>query len=550
MLIQLNINNLITIETLHLEFDTGTTVVTGETGTGKSILMDAIEMALGERVSEHLVRPGQEKAEISLCFDLTKLPAAQSWLKEHDLEQDAHECIIRRTINKDGRSRCYINGTPTTLQPLRALSELLIDIHGQHEHQTLLKTEKQRDMLDDFAHHASLTEQVKTLAQQWRAVNQEIMTLHKLTHERAARCEFLTFQLNELAELHLTPNEFQSLDAEHKQLAHAGTLIQQLNLAVTYLSENTLAATLQALQSVEHTDPKVAAWIETLQSATIQVNDVEAELQKHLERVEVDPERLEQIEQRISVLFNLGRKHKTSPNDLFEFQQTLSHELTQLQNSDEQLQKLTQQLQQLAQQYQDAAKELSASRKQAAKKLEQDITRMIRELALPDAEFTVHFEPDHHTEPSLHGREKIIFHIKTHAEQPPHPLAKVVSGGELSRISLAIHIATAEQHTTPTLIFDEVDVGISGGTAEIVGKLLRRLGKTHQVLCVTHLPQVAAQGHQHIRVKKTKTKQTVVSHIETLSPTEKINEIARMLGGVEITSRTLAHAQEMVEKVE
>lgn len=556
MLIQATISNLITIHEASLEFFAGTTVLTGETGTGKSILIDAIELALGGRASEHIVRPGQEKADISLCFDIAKLPAAQAWLKLYDLDQGGTECIIRRTISKDGRSRSYINGMPTTLQPLRELSELLIDIHGQHENQTLLKSEKQREMLDDFAGHLALTDCVAALAQERRELQQEMNALRKLAEERAARSEFLAFQLNELDELTIQPDEFTALDLEHKQLAHAGELLQNVNHALNYLTEheeqNALSLVnqaLQALENVQHVDPKIADWIESLRTAVIQISETESDLQRYLSSVDLDPERLTWVEERIGLLFNLARKHKVSPNELYEFQQKLAAELNELTNSDERLAGLAEKLQTVEKNYLEQAKKLSQSRLKAAKKLAAEITATIRGLALPHAEFQVTFETNEANEFSPYGLEKITFQITTNPGQPLQPLAKVASGGELSRISLAIHIATAGQHTISTLIFDEVDVGISGGTAEVVGKLLRHLGKTHQVFCITHLPQVAVQGHQHIRVEKISDGGVTQTKIQMLSAKEKVNEIARMLGGVAITQKTIAHAREMVEGV-
>lgn len=556
MLIQIHIKNLITIHELNLEFSSGTTVLTGETGTGKSILIDAIELALGRRATEHVVRPGQEKADISLCFDISQLPAAHAWLKQYDLDQGTTECIIRRTITKEGRSRSYINGMPTTLQPLRELSELLIDIHGQHEYQTLLKSEKQREMLDDFANHSMLTAQVSELAHAWRTRQQEIMTLRKLTEDRNARSEFLAFQLNELEELQILPNEFQTLDLEHKQLANAGELLQNIHGALNSLTENEesnalalLNQALQALENVQNVNPKISSWIENIKTAIIQVSETESDLHHYLSTLEIDPERLNWVEERIGTLFDIARKHKISPNELDDFQQKLSQELKALTNSDERLTALTEELKEIEKNYSLIANKLSQSRKKASKKLEKEITATIRELALPHANFQVTFEENTQTDFSPHGLDKIIFQITTNLGQPLQALAKVASGGELSRISLAIHIATARQHTISTLIFDEVDVGISGSTAEIVGKLLRQLGKTHQVFCITHLAQVAAQGHHHVRVEKINDEKITQTQIKKLSPEEKIQEIARMLGGVAITKTTLEHAREMVESV-
>ena len=557
MLIQVNVSNLVTIHHLNLDFSSGTTVLTGETGTGKSILIDAIELALGARASEHIVRAGQEKADISLCFDISKLPAATQWLKQYDLQQETAECIIRRTIGRDGRSRSYINGMPTTLQPLRELSELLIDIHGQHEHQTLLKSEKQRDMLDDYAGHVALVSEVSHLATEWRSVSQTIASLQKMANERTTRSEFLSFQLRELDELHILPDEFQTLDLEHKQLAHAGELLQSIHGALNFLSENEegnalscLNQALQTLETVQNLNPKMSEWIKNIKTAIIEISETESDLQHYLDAVDLDPERLEFVEARISTLFDIARKHKISPNELDLFQHKLGQELKELDNSDEELHRLQATLKIIENKYADTTKKLSQARLKAGKKLSAEITETIRELALPHADFQVTFEPNKTTDFSPHGLEKVTFQIATHPGQPLQPLAKVASGGELSRISLAIHIATAEQHTIPTLIFDEVDTGISGSTAEIVGKLLRHLGKTHQVFCITHLAQVAAQGHHHIRVEKMIQDSITRTSILSLTPAEKINEIARMLGGVAITQKTIEHAQEMLENVE
>ena len=556
MLTQVTIHNLITIEKLLLEFKTGTTVITGETGTGKSILIDAIELALGARASEQVVGPLGDKTDITLCFDASKLPDARAWLSQYDLSEDTHECMIRRTITADGRSRSYINGMPTTLAPLRALSELLIDIHGQHEYHSLLKMEKQRDILDDFSGHTHLVDQVKAIAEDWRALNQEIISLQKRMIERETQIELLQFQLHELTELNITPDEFQALDLEHKQLAHADELLQNINQSVACLTENEevnalylLNQALHALETVSQVDPKITAWIGNIKSAIIEISEVENDLHRYLETITLDPERLIFIEQRISALFNLARKHKISPNELFDFQQNLSKELNEITKSDERLQEFIQKREQLEKNYLNTAKKLSASRKKFAKQLTDDIEGIIHTLGLPHAEFYIEFESEN-MDFSPHGLERIIFQIKTNKGQTKEALAKIASGGELSRISLAIYIATAKAHTTPTLIFDQVDVGISGGTAEIVGKLLRRLGKTHQLICVTHLPQVAVQGDQHLRVEKITHANSTKTYIKMLSSDEKIKEIARMLGGIEITPKTLAHAEEMLEKVE
>jgi DNA repair protein RecN (Recombination protein N) len=557
MLTNIQIRNLATIHEINLDFKSGTTVITGETGVGKSILIDAIELALGQRAVSEMVRQGQEKAELSLCFDVSKLPQASTWLKNYDLDSDTNECIIRRSIHKDGRSRCYINGMPTTLQPLRELSELLINIHGQHEHQTLLKSEVQRQLLDQFAGHAILMDNVRVLAEEWRALSKEIFELQHLSNEHKQRGELLKFQLTELEELNLTPEEFQQLDLEHKQLAHSDELLKSFTLALNNISENDnnnalhlLNHALQALEMVQQVDPKISVWADSLKNAILLISDTEEELHRYLNHVDLDPDRLYKVENRISTLFDLARKHKVAPQDLFELQKKLAAEYSKLENSDERLVELRQQLDALEKHYHEVAHKLSQSRLKAAKKLADEITETIHELAMPHAEFHVLFEMEDFSHPSPLGMERVIFEIKTNPGQPLQPLAKIASGGELSRISLAIHLATAGQHAIPTLIFDEVDVGIGGATAEIVGKQLRKLGNTHQVVCITHAPQVAAQSHQHLCVEKYMERELTYTRIRSLTLAEKIQELARMLGGVEITQKTLEHAREMVEKID
>lgn len=557
MLTEIHISHLVTLDKCHLEFHSGSTVITGETGAGKSILIDAIEMALGKRAGSEMVRPGFDKADIILCFDIEKLASAKTWLQEHDLLEDTHECILRRTIYRDGRSRSFINGMPTTLQPLRELAELLIQIHGQHEHQSLLKSDTQRYLLDHYAGHFDLVDAVSSLAKQFNQLNQEILSLTELTKEKNARHEFLKFQLQELEALQLSPNEFQTLDIEHKQLANRGELLQNTADALKFLAsdeENSaldaLNKALESLESVHIVDPKIVTWIESLKTAIIQVNDVEDELQRYLDHVDLDPERLQWIEERLSLLFNMARKHKVNPSELFDLQQKLTMEFKTLETSDARLQELRAKLTDLEKAYFAKASELSTSRIQFAKKLSVEITKIIQLLSLKNAEFDISLSREKNPVVSENGLEKIIFQIKTNKGQSLQPLAKTASGGELSRVGLAIYMATAGKYITPTLIFDEVDVGVGGATAEIVGKLLRELGRTHQILCITHQPQVAALQDQHIYVSKTHESQSTVTSIRHLNPAEKIQELARMLGGLKLTEKTLAHAQELVERSE
>lgn len=556
MLIQMSIKNLATIEELNLEMQSGTSVITGETGAGKSILIDAIELGLGGRGTADLIREGSEKADISLHFDVSKIPFAESWLKNYELNTEKGECIIRRTITKEGRSRSYINGMPTTLQPLQEISELLVSIHGQHENQGLLKSNIQRDILDRYASHTHLLDRVKLLSEEHQQLVQKINNLQKLSSERRQRSELLKFQLLELDELNIQPNEFQLLDLEHKELAHADELLKQLSTTLNSLSQeedqnalDMLNKALQSLETLNHLNPKVANWTESLKQGILLISDTEEEIRRYFEHVELDPKRLYEVEKRLSKLFDVARKYRVEPQELFDFHRKLQHEFLELESCDGRLASLTKQISELEINYHEAAQKLSKSRLKNAKKLADDITLLIRELALPHGEFHIHLEPETTFFFSPMGVEKVVFLIRTNIGQPLQLLAKVASGGELSRISLAIHLATAEQNTISTLIFDEVDVGIGGGTAEIVGKLLRRLGKTHQVICITHAPQVAAQGHHHLLVAKNIENNATFTRVQPLTVAEKVKELARMLGGVEITPTTLEHAQEMIGNV-
>lgn len=553
MLTELHIQNWVTIQELNLEFQMGTTVITGETGTGKSIIIDAIELALGGRATSDWIRPGQDKTDISIRFDITQLPMAKQWLKNYDLEQ-ANECIIRRTIHRDGRSRSFINGSPTTLQPLRELSELLLQIHGQHEQQFLLKGDLQRALLDRHAKHDQLAAEVKRLSDEWHTLNREMDLLHQRIEQHKTQGEFLKYQLNELESLNLTQNEFIELDKEHQQLAHMEELLQQLQSALNCLAEQEganalhyLHQTLQSLEMVAHIDTNISTWVLALKNTLIQMTDIEDELRRYLEHAEAGPERLQWLEQRISTWFNIARKHKVAPHELFAVYQKMSREYNDLETSDARLAELSVRCNQIEGQYFQTAKKLSLGRQQAAVLLGLQITEIIHSLSMAQADFFVHLEEEPQKQITPFGLEKIMFQLKPHAEQTWQPLARVASGGELSRIGLALYLATAGQSAVPTLIFDEVDLGMGGGTAEKMGKLLRDLGKTQQVLCITHQPQVAALGHHHLCVKKTITANATLTGIHYLSKDEKIAELARMLGGIAITPKTWGLAQEMIE---
>lgn len=551
MLIQIHIRDLATIEELQISLENGCTMITGETGAGKSVFIEAIELALGARASQNLVRQGKEKADISLSFDVTNFPKVNARLRELDLQQDA-ECIIRRVISNDGRSRSYINGSPQPLQLVKEFGELLFHLHGQHQQQVLLSSETQREMLDRYANHLSLANQVKAHAEHWRTLDAQIKLLRSKTEERSTRSDYLKFQLDELHQLKLREGEWKELEAEHHRLTHSEELMRNLQHVLQLLSQdesqNVLAAlneTRKILEAIASVEPKSKDWVNTLNSALIQVSDLESELSNYLENTELDPEKLQQVEERVSQIFNLSRKHKIAPQELCVFQQKLETEFNTLNSSDEDIQHLEAQQKLIEKQYCDAAVKLSEGRQNAAVKLEKEITATIRSLSLPHGQFKIALEIEN-SPLNIHGNERINFLIKTNPDQNLQSLAKVISGGELSRLSLAAHLALANRTNIPTLIFDEVDTGLSGATAEKIGKLLRKLGDTYQVFCISHQPQVAANGHHQMLVEKIFVGKSTHTRLRILDKEERTKEIARMLGGEKITEKTLEHAREVL----
>lgn len=552
MLAHIHIKNFTIIDQLDLEFQSGLTVLTGETGAGKSIVIDAIELVLGGRAEGQIIRPGCDRCEITLIFALKSASAAQQWLAEHELTGE-NECIVQRIITSDGRSRSLINSQTCTLQMTRELGALLVNTHNQHQHQALLKTEHQRQLLDAFANHSILCKQVKQLYQQWQQLQLQWNNLRTKTTDRDARLELLKYQVQELDQLALTENELTELEQEHKRLAHGEQLINQCQAALDYINDNekfsVLAGLYQAIQQIENLqnlNKSVATAAELLNHAIIHTEEASSELRHFLTGLELDPERLAEIEQRLNKIHDIARKHQTKPEQLSTMHQQLTQQLTQLEDADEQLQQLQQQLDKTTLEYQQAADKLTQSRQKAAEKLSQLVTQKIQTLGMPQGKLQIQLQKHKDTTPTANGQENVEFVVTANPGQPLQPLNKVASGGELSRISLAIHVITAQQETTPTLIFDEVDVGVGGSIAEIIGQLLRELGNNNQILCITHLPQVAAQGQHHLQVKKHSTENSTLTQIEALSPEKKVAEIARMLGGIKITERTLEHAREMV----
>ena len=553
MLTHLCIRDFAIVEALELDLTAGMTAVTGETGAGKSILVDAIGLLLGDRADSGVIRHGAERADLSAAFDLERLPTAQNWLAERDLDRD-RECHLRRVVAAgNGRSRNYINGVPQPAQALRELGELLVDIHGQHEHQSLLRREAQRQLLDDYAGHQALAATVAEQYRSWKRLRRELRQLQQASSERDARLDILRHHLRELAALNLTEGEVATLESEQRRLAHASQLLdtsQQLLNSLTESDENALADrlnhSLRELDGLIRLDPRLIPVSELLNAALIQLQEAGSELRAYVEALDLDPAHLARVEQRLTAAHHLARKHRLTVEELPGLQTRFEAELDTLEHSETRLEGLQQAVQEALAGYRAGAGQLSEQRTAAARDLSERISGALTGLGMPGGRFAIALE--RLEQPTPGGLETVEFQVSANPGQPLRPLSKVVSGGELSRISLAIQVIAAHAARIPTLIFDEVDTGIGGGVAEVVGRQLRELGSHRQVLCVTHLPQVAAQAHQQFKVEKQSDGESTHTQVLALDAGERVTEIARMLGGLELTAHSLAHAREMVAK--
>ena len=548
----LAIRNFTIVEQLDMEFEPGMTVLTGETGAGKSILLDALGLVLGDRADSGTVRGDSGRAEISATFDVAELPAVRNWLQERELDV-GDECILRRTVSADGGSRGYVNGQPLPIQTLRELGEQLVDIHGQHAHQSLLKRDAQRQLLDAYAGHEMLLETVATYYRRWRKLQQDFEQLQRARTDREARLDLLRYQTGELDALALSVEELEELETEHTRLANASRLQEGTQRALERLYEgeetavaSLLGRSLNELRDLQSLDSTLSSATELLEGAAIQAKEAAAELRHYLDRADLDPEHLNRVEQRLSAIQELSRKHRCANTELPALLERLRRELQALEEAETRLDGLENDIAQARNDYAAAAAKLSASRYGAAGTLAQQVSANMAELGMQGGRFEIALEALAADEPAPHGMERAEFQVSTNPGQPLRPLAKVVSGGELSRISLAIQVIIADKGQIPTLIFDEVDVGVGGGVAEMVGRQLHALGGKRQVLCVTHQPQVAAQGHHHFRVSKQTAGDATRTTVEQMNEEQRVSEVARMLGGMTITEQTLAHAREMI----
>ncbi len=551
MLCQLHIEHFTIIDRVTVSFDHGMTVFTGETGAGKSILLDALGLVMGDRGDTKLIRHDKVQLDISAQFQLTSTTAAQQWLIEQQLAEDSGECLLRRTLNDKGRSLAYINGKPCTLQQLKQLGSLLVHIHGQHEHHALLKPTVQRQRLDAFAKAETLATQVAETFTQWQQQQHLLATLQQKKTDQQAKQALLRYQLDELEQLELATDELEQLHQQQQKLQHMQQLIETCAQACQQLQEADIALlpqltqVHQALQQITRVDQELQPLQQMTQEAMVNLQEVYHELQRYQNRLEPDPEALQKTEQRLAKIYEVARKHRIEPTVLAHHQQALQRQLTQFDGLDQQIAALKMSSENAYQQYATLAQQLHQQREKAAKKLAPKVIQFMEKLGMQGGQFTIQIDTTN--EPTIHGMDQVQFLVSTNPGQPLQPMRDIVSGGELSRLSLALQVLTAEQQPTPTLIFDEVDVGIGGGTAEIVGQLLHQLGEHCQILCVTHLPQVAALGDHHIHVQKHKQQDSTTATVATLSREQRIQEIARMLGGVKITAQTLAHAEEMIK---
>ena len=556
----LSIRNFAIIDQTEIDFKNGLTVITGETGAGKSILLNALNLLLGARADSSMIRHGQDSCEVSANFIITQRPSVQQWLSDHELSEE-NECIIRRVMKRDAASKNYINGRPTTMGLLKQLGAQLIDLHSQHEHQSLLRKTTQQMLIDDLAALSSSTHHQQLI--ELGALHQQIKTLTAQQQESAdnsaeimAKIDLLTFQTRELEEANVDDNEFAQLEEEYQRLSHAKELLDGFETAIFKLSqddesnaETLIGSSLQTIETLSQFDANLAETVTLLNGALANVQEAQTNLQHARDKTDIDPERLQWLEQRIDTLINLARKHRCAENQLASHLDELQQVLSTLSKQAKSPEDLAVEIAELTQQYLTFAQPISEARQSAAAQLSQDVTEQMQHLGMSGGHFVASIDTDSE-QITATGIDTIEFQVSTNPGAPLSALNKTASGGELSRISLAIQVITSRSSASPTMIFDEVDVGVGGGIAEVVGARLRELGDHAQVVCITHLPQVAAQGQQHLLVEKQtdiNTQKTQTDLLE-LSNEQRTQEIARMLGGLTITEKTLAHAQEMLKQ--
>lgn len=550
MLTHLKIKDFTLVDQLDIELHEGLTVITGETGAGKSMMLDALGLTLGERSDASKVRAGSDRAEVHASFDISRLKFAQRWLKDNDLAEE-NECILRRVITKEGRSRAYINGQTVTLQQLKNLGEKLIDIHSQHEHQSLLSSNTHRRLLDEFSKSQNLASAVKEAHQQWQELEEKLKTAQNQGEELNARFQLLRYQVDELDKLDLQIGEVEALEKEQSLLSNVEHLQANCQNVIDICNsdgvglKDRITHALRLLEDIKEKPEALKNVAQLLENASINIDEAQNDVTHFVDSCDQDPERLHYVNERLDRIYEISRKHHVKPEALAEHHQTLAEEINSMVSGDGLQEALQASLNEALSEYQKLATQLTKAREKSAKKLEKSVNQKLQQLAMERSQFAV--ELTALDKPSRHGNEKTEFLISTNPGQAPQALNKVASGGELSRISLAIQVVTAETSTTPTLVFDEVDVGIGGTAGDVVGLMLSELGANGQIFCVTHLAQVASKAHHHLRAEKQVDKKGASSSLNTVEGDEKIIEISRMMGGMIDSKHALAHAKQMLE---
>ena len=550
MLRALSIRDFVIVDRLDLEFEPGFTVLTGETGAGKSILIDALAMVLGERSDAGMVRAGSARAEISAEFSLDGLPQVQAWLQANDLSDEPGVCLLRRVLESGGRSRAYVNGRPSTLQQLKELGDSLVDIHGQHEHQSLLRPPAQRELVDAYAGATALAGQVAQTWREWQELRRQRLEWEKNAEAIAVEREQVEWQVQDLTRLAFSADEWETLQADHRRLSNAAGLLEAVEYAVEALSEGeaaalaTVGAVVSRLKAAAGYDPGLKEALDVLDPALIQIQEAVYSLRHYRSGLDLDPRRLQELEQRLEAIHSMSRKYRITPDRIPETLEGYERRLEEL-GGGSSPQQLAQREAAAEQTYRSVAGRLTKERQRAARELTKQVSTQMQNLAMAGGRFEVALTAI--PEGTSHGMEQIDFRVASNPGTPTRPLAKVASGGELSRLSLAIQTVTSAVAEVSTLVFDEVDAGIGGRVAEIVGRMLGALGARHQVMCITHLPQVAAAADQQWQVSKTQGQAGVRSNVRVLDHAERVEEVARMLGGVKITETTRKHAAEMVD---
>ncbi|MFT5711809.1 MAG: DNA repair protein RecN (Recombination protein N) [Glaciecola sp.] len=556
MLTHISVKNFAVVKQIGIDVAHGLTVITGETGAGKSIAIDALSLCLGDRADAASVRKGADKAEVVVHFDINKVSLAKAWLEEQELvqEDNPNECFIRRIISSEGRSKAFINGVAVSLNQLKSLGQYLVSIHGQNAHYQLLKPDNQRKLLDSFAGHQPLLTNVAVAYDVLKQKQQLLKQLTSVQKQRTDRKNLLEYQVQELDEYSIGEDEFLQLELEHKRLSNSQTLLEQAQISFYQLYEaedfNALSAvqsSLDSLSELQEHDPTLSPIVDMLTEAAIQIEEASQEIRQYCEQLEIDPMKLQQVEQRYSEAMDLSRKHHVKPEELYTMHMQLAAEYAELLKDENNLSTLTTECEKQREAYETAARKLHGSRTEKAKSLASKIESHVKDMNMQHAKVFIDVDYDESSSPSPQGKDNVLIKVTTNPGQPADALDKVVSGGELSRIGLAIQVITSSGNQVPTMIFDEVDTGISGPTASIVGRLLRKLGEASQVVCVTHLPQVAAHGHNQLFVTKLTDGDTTETKMLKLTDNDRINEIARLLAGDKLTDTAIANAKDLLK---